>query len=72
LWFLSCLQFPDSYDFGFRAKGFGLDRPAALLSAIESIALSRRFKRSLCGQDWFLSKLKKGASASCRRAVKVV
>jgi len=45
--------------FGPRRKGFGLDRPAALLSAIESIALSRRFKRSLCGQDWFLSKLKK-------------
>jgi hypothetical protein len=41
-------------------SAFGLDRPS-LLSAIESIALSRRFKRSLCGQDWFLSKLKKGA-----------
>lgn len=64
--FLSCLQFPDSYD-----SAFGL-RPAALVSAFESITLSRRFKRSLCGQDWFLSKLKKGASAFCRRAVKVV
>jgi hypothetical protein len=63
---------PDSYDFGLL---IGLDRPAALLSAIESIALSRRFKRSLCGQDWFLSKLKKGAPHSVdhgRRAVNVV
>jgi hypothetical protein len=66
LWFLSCLQFPDISAFGL------MKRPAALLSAIESIALSRRFKRSLCGQDGFLSKLKKGASASCRCAVKVV
>jgi hypothetical protein len=48
-----------------------MKRPAALLSAIESIALSRRFKRSLCGQDWFLSKLKKRSirklSTRCER-----